>query len=72
MNTNLDTFRVLQHHFKFEATWPIEGNCETVVQKLWNDSVGDVPGRLRQMGIGLDEWYNKVRKERQLSKVDLE
>ncbi|KAL4325602.1 hypothetical protein GQ457_11G004690 [Hibiscus cannabinus] len=48
-------------HFKFEAAWLIEDSCEPEVQKLWVESSGFLPDRLRYMSRGLDAWFRKLK-----------
>ncbi|KAL4272451.1 hypothetical protein GQ457_13G023230 [Hibiscus cannabinus] len=58
-------------HFKFEAAWLIEDSCEPEVQKLWVESSGFLPDRLRYMSRGLDAWFRKLKASRKFTTKSL-
>ncbi|KAK8589798.1 hypothetical protein V6N12_024189 [Hibiscus sabdariffa] len=58
-------------HFKFEAAWLIEDSCEPEVQKLWVESSGLLPDRLRYMSRGLDVWFRKLKASRKFTTKSL-
>ncbi|GMJ02632.1 hypothetical protein HRI_003932400 [Hibiscus trionum] len=54
-------------HFRFEASWLLEDSCEPEVQKLWAASVGSIPKKLRQVGVGLENWFRKLKMARKIT-----
>ncbi|GMI79095.1 hypothetical protein HRI_001578800 [Hibiscus trionum] len=58
-------------HFMFEASWLLEESCETTVADIWHDSGDDLLGKLSMVSKGLDTWFRKIRREKNLSVNDL-
>ncbi|KAK8495118.1 hypothetical protein V6N12_047114 [Hibiscus sabdariffa] len=58
-------------HFRFEASWLLEDTCEAEVKRLWAVSSGSLPKRLAMLGEGLDGWFSRIKRDRQLSVRDL-
>lgn len=61
-----------QWHFRFESTWLFEESCGAKVLRLWNDSSSIVSCRLTAVGVGLDLWFRRLKRERKFRKCDLE
>ncbi|KAA3469155.1 reverse transcriptase [Gossypium australe] len=51
-----------QWHFRFEATWLMEESCERKVSRIWVESLGNVPNKVKAMGVGLEGWFQKIKK----------
>ncbi|KAL4272546.1 hypothetical protein GQ457_13G020750 [Hibiscus cannabinus] len=45
--------------------------CEAEVKRLWAASSGLIPDRLVMLGEGLDGWFSRIKRDRQLSVRDL-
>ncbi|KAK9028663.1 hypothetical protein V6N11_025813 [Hibiscus sabdariffa] len=59
-------------HFRFEAAWLIEESCESEVKHLWDCSVGFIPARLVELGVGLDASFARIKRDRRLmSKIHI-
>ncbi|KAK8648094.1 hypothetical protein V6N13_128856 [Hibiscus sabdariffa] len=58
-------------HFKFEAAWLIEDSCEPEVQKLWVESSGFLPDRLRYLSRVIEGDSLTIIKKLQASSSDL-
>ncbi|GMJ08562.1 hypothetical protein like AT1G43760 [Hibiscus trionum] len=56
--------------FKFEACWLAEDSCESEVIKLWDESTGSVPSRLRHVCMGLNKWFKKIRRLKSITSTD--
>ncbi|MBA0631995.1 hypothetical protein Godav_000815 [Gossypium davidsonii] len=72
LNSKVESLSTKVHHFRFEAAWLLEDSCETMVKKLWEASSGTIPTRLHKVGEGLDKWFTRVKRERSMSRKDLE
>ncbi|MBA0843394.1 hypothetical protein Goarm_000589, partial [Gossypium armourianum] len=72
LNSKVESLSTKVHHFRFEAAWLLEDSCETMVKKLWEASSGTIPMRLHKVGKGLDKWFTRVKRERSISRKDLE
>ncbi|GMI83381.1 hypothetical protein HRI_002007400 [Hibiscus trionum] len=57
--------------FQFEASWLMETSCEAEVRKIWENSTGHVLDKLNSIKIGLENWYNRIKKEKKLTVNDL-
>ncbi|GMI92190.1 hypothetical protein HRI_002888300 [Hibiscus trionum] len=71
VNTSPNTDNKAHWHFKFEAAWILEESCESEVANLWAVSTGTLPDRLRFVGLGLDNWFRKLRASRKITKRSL-
>ncbi|KAK8589224.1 hypothetical protein V6N12_023627 [Hibiscus sabdariffa] len=60
-------FPIRVWHFRFEASWLLEESCEAEVQRLWTESDGSVPERLKQVGLGLDSWFRAIKKAKKVT-----
>ncbi|GMI97858.1 hypothetical protein HRI_003455100 [Hibiscus trionum] len=58
-------------HFRFEASWLLESSCEATVSDIWQSSGDNLLEKLSQVSEGLDKWFRKIRRERNLSVHDL-
>ncbi|GMI76000.1 hypothetical protein HRI_001269300 [Hibiscus trionum] len=58
-------------HFRFEAAWLLEDSCEEEVKHLWESTAGLVPHRLQQLSQGLELWFKRIRKEKNITMADL-
>ncbi|MBA0874161.1 hypothetical protein Goshw_012755 [Gossypium schwendimanii] len=72
LNSKVKSLSTKVHHFRFEAAWLLEDSCETVVKKLRKASSDTIPTRLHKVGEGLDKWFTRVKRERSMSRNDLE
>ncbi|MBA0699030.1 hypothetical protein Goari_000703 [Gossypium aridum] len=72
LNSKVKSLSTKVHHFRFEAAWLLEDSCETMVKKLWEASLGTIPTRLHKVGEGLDKWFTQVKRERSMSRKNLE
>lgn len=72
LNSNMDKKHAQMWHFIFEIAWLLEETCESEVVKLWATSSGNVPNRLKVVGVGLVVWFKKIQKEISLTKKELD
>ncbi|KAK5812754.1 hypothetical protein PVK06_028193 [Gossypium arboreum] len=63
LNSNFGNQHSKQWYFKFEATWLLEESCEIEVSRIWAESLGAVPNKIKAMGVGLEEWFQKILKK---------
>lgn len=72
LSTGMVYDRMRHSHFRFEAARLLEDSCENKVGNLWIASVGNILKRLRAIGLGLNWWFEKLKKERSFARKDLE
>ncbi|GMI81726.1 hypothetical protein HRI_001841900 [Hibiscus trionum] len=58
-------------HFRFEASWLLEDTCEAEVTRLWNSASVSVPDRLHTVSVGLDSWFRRIKKAKNIKMKDL-
>ncbi|KAL4383131.1 hypothetical protein GQ457_15G026790 [Hibiscus cannabinus] len=69
LNTGFDT---IMEHTDEDSPVGKEGSCEDEVRSLWDDSQGSVPERLDAVGVGLERWFRKIKREKKLTVKDLQ
>ncbi|KAA3468913.1 putative Transposon TX1 [Gossypium australe] len=67
LNSNMDKNHAQRWHFIFEIASLLEETCKSEAT-----SSGNVPNRLKVVGVGLDVWFKKIQKEISLTKKELE
>ncbi|KAK5770921.1 hypothetical protein PVK06_047081 [Gossypium arboreum] len=72
LNATIENQRPKQWHFRFEASWLMEESCEREVNRIWAESSGDVPSKVRAMGVGFEGWFRRIRKQKFITKKKLE
>ncbi|MBA0737291.1 hypothetical protein Gogos_010761 [Gossypium gossypioides] len=72
LNSNMDENHAQMWYFIFEIAWLLEETCKSEVVKLWVTSSGNVPNRLKIVGVGLDVWFKKIQKEISLTKKEFD
>ncbi|KAL4386718.1 hypothetical protein GQ457_09G000940 [Hibiscus cannabinus] len=50
-----------------KPSWLLEESCEEEVRRIWNESIGTVPERLRSVSRGLDRWFRILQRKKRVS-----
>ncbi|KAK5784224.1 hypothetical protein PVK06_038744 [Gossypium arboreum] len=58
--------------FRFEAKWCLDSSFEGLVKRLWNDTSGSIPKKLKRLGHQLQRWSTSRFKEDRRNRVELE
>ncbi|KAE8668910.1 hypothetical protein F3Y22_tig00112281pilonHSYRG00103 [Hibiscus syriacus] len=58
-------------HFHFEAVWLTEETCEEEVGKHWDNATRTLMEKLRAISLGLEVWFQKIRKDKKLTEAIL-
>ncbi|XP_016725413.1 uncharacterized protein [Gossypium hirsutum] len=59
---NVPRYRVIP--FKFKSWWITEPSCEEVIQKLWQEKIGNAFDKLEHTRDGLQKWGKNIKRER--------
>lgn len=58
--------------FRFEAKWCLDSSFEGLVKRLWNDTSGSIPKKLKRLGHQLQRWSTSRFREDRRNRVELE